>query len=565
MNFFQHNKCHFTFTTDLLTVDIFSEVTPNPTGFSLMEGLLATLKIALADQSRPAIRHNLDLFNDNQMTRLITKVCERLEIGHSVVSKALNEIVERLEAERLQELEAAQASASEIDQPLSKEEEQTAIQSLKAKNLMDRTFKAFEVMGICGEAYNAMILFLAMISRMLTEPLSVICMAGSGAGKSYLVEKLSACVPANQLQEFTQLTAASLFHHQKQELAGKVLLIEDLNGSKGALFPIRELQSKKRISKTMTIKDRSGDLRAMNFVVEGPICVIACTSFDRVFIDNANRCLLLTLDNSPEQDRRIMEYQKKLRAGLIDTAKARITQLKMMNMQRVLKPAYPIINPYAPLIELHTDTQYPRHTLPLLLNFIDAITFYHQHQRTTVDIQTGEEYLETHPDDIRWAFQLLKKVLLVKSDELSTAARSFYQKLLNLINTKPDSFSGGFYANTIRDYIRLHPRTLSRYLKELTEYGYLKITGGNRHTTGYCYLPIDHKDPNLPDSITRHLEAVLKKVDKEYQKRTKTNQVTSSTSKPSVAQPSAAQSNATRPNATRSLQTGSDTSKPPKQ
>ena len=501
MNFFQHNTQHFAYTNDLLTIDIFGGVEGH-----LMDGLFATLKIGLADSSRPPIRHNLDLFNDNQMTRLITKVCERLEIGHSVVSKSLSEVVERLEAERLQLFEATQTPADTL-QPLSKEEEQTAIKSLKAKDLMNRTFKAFEVMGICGEAHNSMILFLAMLSRMLTEPISVICMAGSGAGKSYLIDKIGDCVPPAEIREYTQLTAASLYHHSKNELAGKVLLIEDLFSVKGAMVPIRSLQSNKRISKTMTIKDRTGDLRAMDFVVEGPLCVIGCTTYDKVFAENANRCLLLTLDNSEEQDRRIMEYQKKLKAGLIDGGKALLTQYKMMNMQRVLKPVR-IINPYAPLIELPKETLHPRRTLQLVLNFIDTVTFYHQYQREEKVIEaTGETYLETHPDDIKWTFDLLKPVLFVKSDELSSALRSFYQWLVNWSDENQD-----FNAATIRQFSKINPRTLSRYLKELTEYNYLKITGGNRHTTGYTYTFTEKQGTTLTDSIQQQIDEVMKKV-----------------------------------------------------
>lgn len=516
MTFFKHHDQYFSFTNDLLTIDIYGGVEGH-----LMDGLLANLKISLADSSRPPIRHQLDLFNDNQMTRLITKVCERMEVGHSVISASLNEVVERLEAERLQVFEAALHPTKKPD-PLTDEERKDATKSLKSKDLMQRTFRAFEVLGICGEAQNAMIIFLTMLSRKLAEPLSAICMAKSGAGKSYLVDKIAACLPSSEVLPHTQLTAASLYHFKKNELAGKVLLIEDLQGAKDALFPIRELQSRKKISKTMTIKDRSGELRTMTFEVEGPLCVIACTTYDKIYADNANQCLLLSLDNSPEQDHRIMEYQKKLKAGLIDDTKALITQEKLEHMQRVLNNApagrggFNILNPYAPLIELPKETLHPRRTLPLILNFIEVITFYHQYQRETQFFEeTGELYIETHPSDIKWAFDLLKDVLFVKSDELSSSARSFYQWLCDFTKEKDQTF----YATTIREHIRIHPRTLNRHLKELTEYGFLKITGGNRHTTGYSYALAGRANNELIDSISKHLDEVMKKIEAEHKKR----------------------------------------------
>ena len=524
MTFFKHHEQHFAYTNDLLTVDIYGGVEGH-----LMDGLYAQLKIGLADSSRPPIRHQLDLFNDNQMTRLITKVCERMEIGHSVVSSALSEVVERLEAERLQVFEATQSPLIKPE-PLTDEQRKDATKSLKSKDLMQRTFRAFEVLGICGEAKNAMILFLAMLSRKLTDPLSVICMAKSGSGKSYLVDKIASCLPGSEVLPHTQLTAASLYHFQKNELAGKVLLIEDLQGAKDALFPIRELQSRKKISKTMTIKDRSGELRTMTFEVEGPLCVVARTNYDKIYSDNANQCLLLSLDSSAEQDKRIMEYQKKIKAGLINEENIWVTQKKLEHMQRVLnhapagKGGFKIVNPYAPLIELPKETLNPRRTLPLILNFIEVITFYHQYQRKTQHDKEGttpiELYIETHPDDIQWAFDLLKDVLFVKSDELSASARSFYQWLCEFTKEKGiPARDQSFFATTIREHLRIHPRTLNRHLKELTEYGFLKITGGNRHTTGYAYAITNRSENQLTDSIQQQLDGVMKKIEAEHLSR----------------------------------------------
>ncbi|MEM9337611.1 MAG: hypothetical protein AAGA66_02705 [Bacteroidota bacterium] len=520
MTFFKHHEQHFAYTNDLLTIDIYGGIEGH-----LMDGLFATLKIGLADSSRPPIRHQLDLFNDNQMTRLTTKVCERLEVGHSVVSASLSEVVERLEAERLQAFEATLQPVQKM-QPLTKEDSKDATKALKSNDLMQRTFRAFEVLGICGEAHNAMIIFLTMLSRMLSEPLSVICMAKSGSGKSYLVDKVAACLPTAEVLPHTQLTAASLYHFQKNELAGKVLLIEDLQGAKEALFPIRELQSRKKISKTMTIKDRTGELRTMTFGVEGPLCFVACSSYDKVYADNANQCLLLSLDNSPEQDRRIMAYQKNVKAGLIDDHQAVIMQEKLQHMQLQLKEGITtmgkvkIVNPYAPLIELPQETLHPRRTLPLILNFIEAVTFYHFYQREQLaDKETGELYIETQPSDIQWAFDLLKDVLFVKSDELSTAARSFYQWLCDWMTSDPKRDT--FYATNIREQIRIHPRTLNRHLKELTEYGFIRITGGNRHTTGYSYELTNRSDHQLTDRIQTQLNEVMKNIEQEHQKRSK--------------------------------------------
>src|SRR5690554_7191996 len=53
-----------------------------------LDRMRVTLKIELIGSSRPAVRHNLDLYNDNQLEKLIRKVAERMEIGTSVDRKS---------------------------------------------------------------------------------------------------------------------------------------------------------------------------------------------------------------------------------------------------------------------------------------------------------------------------------------------------------------------------------------------------------------------------------------------------------------------------------------------
>jgi hypothetical protein len=362
-----------------------------------------------------------------------------------------------------------------------------------------------------------------MGSRKRHDPLSVICLAGSGTGKSYLMEKVAACMPTEEIRENTAFTGASFYHFEREEIKGKVFLIEDLDGAQEVMFPIRELQTKKRISKTMTVKEKNGALKTVTLVVEGPVCVIGCTTREKVYEDNANRSLLIHLDGSTEQDARIMDYQKQRRAGQVDTTKERLLQEKLKKMQQVLEP-FAVINPYAPLIDLPGEVFKPRRTLPLLLSFIEAITFYHQYQRGhQVDRQTGEVFIETTPQDIEAAFALLEDVLFRKSDELSGAARSFYENLRTWDGKRSratDPKQGGFFASMIRQDMRIHPRTLSRYLNELCEFGLLEITGGNKYRGGYSYKVRGLKSyQGLQQSIQQQVQRVIQQVKTAHETR----------------------------------------------
>jgi len=519
------------YENDMLTITVLGGVK--------LEGLdrmRVTLKIELNGSSRPAVRHNLDLYNDTQLEKFIRKVAEKHEIGTSVIAASFSELTEELEKYRLAELKK-QTEEAEQTKTLSEQEQKTAKSNLQATNLLEQTLCDLQATGIQGEPDNVLILWQAMTSRKMHDPLSVICLAGSGTGKSYLMEKVGRCLPEEDIRENTQFTGASFYHFKREEIKGKVFLIEDLDGAQAVMFPIRELQTKKRISKTMTVKDKSGQHRTVTLIVEGPVSVIGCTTREKVYEDNANRAILIHMDGSKEQDARIMEYQKRLRAGLVDTAQEKQLQEKLKNMQRMLEPIK-VVNPYAPLIDLPKELFKPRRALPLLLSFIETLTFYYQYQRQqNFNEATGEVYIETHPDDIDNAFQLLRDVLFRKSDELSGAARAFYQWLVEWDNNSdttqsPQSKNGGFYARHIRQACRIHPRTLNRYLHELTDFGLLQVTGGNKHTTGYSYKITPGRDyKSLQKSINEQIEKVQKAIRQAHEKNQMPRSSTANTKK----------------------------------
>ena len=69
-----------------------------------LDRMRVTLKIQLQNSSVPPVRHNIDLYNDNQLEKLIRKTAERLEIGTSVIAASLAELTEQLEAYRLEQI-----------------------------------------------------------------------------------------------------------------------------------------------------------------------------------------------------------------------------------------------------------------------------------------------------------------------------------------------------------------------------------------------------------------------------------------------------------------------------
>jgi DNA primase len=104
------------------------------------------------------------------------------------------------------------------------------------------------------------IAYLVYTVRKQLVPLHVMFLGSSSSGKTWLQERLSDLIPEEDKIEITQITENALYYFKQHELKNKLLLIEDLDGASGVFYPLRELQTKRRISKTVTLKDsrRSG-------------------------------------------------------------------------------------------------------------------------------------------------------------------------------------------------------------------------------------------------------------------------------------------------------------------
>jgi hypothetical protein len=199
----------------------------------------------------------------------VRKVAEKLEIGTSVITAALTDLTDLLEQYRLDEIERT-ASAGNQNQKkiLTEEEQQQAKVYLSAPNLMERTKEDIGKAGVIGEEYNRLLMYLIFTSRKRETPLHVISLGSSGIGKTHLQEKVSALIPEEDKMESTSLTAAAIYYFGRYDLRNKLVLIEDLDGAEQALFPIRELQSKRKIIRTVPVKNTKGETKSIQLVVE---------------------------------------------------------------------------------------------------------------------------------------------------------------------------------------------------------------------------------------------------------------------------------------------------------
>src|SRR5690606_4215521 len=142
---------------------------------------------------------------------------------------------------------------------------------LTAPNLLERTNVLIGESGMVGEEVNRLIMFLIFTSRKREQPLHIVSLGSSGTGKTHLQEKVGELMPEEDRIEITTLSENAFYYFGQRELKHKLILIEDLDGAENVLYPLRELQSKKRISKTVAHKNTKGETRTLHLIVEGPV------------------------------------------------------------------------------------------------------------------------------------------------------------------------------------------------------------------------------------------------------------------------------------------------------
>jgi len=471
-----------------------------------LDRLRVTLKTSYEGQN---IRHTIDLYNDDQVERYVKKASEKLEVSSSILYQNLNTLTDQLEQYRLHHIEK-QKKQQVRKRTLTEERIKQAVEYLESPNLLERTNRDIGRTGVVGEETNRLLMYLVFTGRLREKPLHIVTLGSSAAGKTHLQESIAELIPDHEKIEITDLSDNAFYYFDRKELKHKLVILEDLKGAENVMYAIRELQTKKRINKTVVMKDSKGNLRTVSLQVEGPICLSATTTMEQLYEDNASRSILIYRDESRSHQNEVMNNQRMQSAGRINTKDQEQLKEFFKDIQSVLKPIR-VRNPYAEYLQIPDEVFKPLRTNEHYLLFIETVTFYHQYQREIkTDPETGEAYIETTIEDIEAANLLIKDVLLAKSDELTKACRGFFERLKYWLKQNERV---SFYAKEVRYEFRMSSSRLNRYMLQLLRNSYIKITGGDKYKKGYEYEVTSHEEyKKLQDNIDNVLDNCLKNI-----------------------------------------------------
>lgn len=377
----------------------------------------------------------------------------------------------------------------------------------RSHDLMAEIQTDLEKLGLVGERTNRLVLYLAMTSRKMDDPLAVQILSGSGAGKSFLQDAVLSLCPEEDLIKLTSLTGQALFYKGEDSLRHKCLAIAEVAGAEGARYALRNLISEKKLVIESTIKNaQTGRLETQLSTVHGPTAVFETTTNPDTDPETKSRYLLLSVDESPEQTRAILEMQRQ--SHTLDGMKRRrrrdAVRQRHQAFQRMLRPLI-VVNPFEPLLRYGEDGRLLfRRDHPKYLQLILVVTFLHQMQRDVKHDEEIGDYIETTLDDIAIANDLAAQLFGQSLDDLSPPSRELLRLTRQYVaelatQTKKQPEAVEFSRRELRERLGWSEYRLRVHLRELVEMEYLApLCGRFGQRFSYRLLSVSETLPLTP-------------------------------------------------------------------
>lgn len=427
----------------------------------------------------------LDTFNvysEKDRERLREKCVEVLGLSTKEAEAQVFSLIKQAESQSKSGVTTSGETTLEVPQPeaISEADHSEALIYLKSPDLMTRIVEDYSVLGYIGEEMNKKLAYLVMTSRKMQNPLSLVIMSNSAAGKSSLQQATLKFCPKTEGKHFTRLTQQSLYYLGEDSLKHKFLSIEEEEGSQDANYSLKALLSAKTLTIASTTQDPvTGKKRADEYKTEGPLALMISTTSAEIEPEFESRTLVISVDESESHTQKIQEQQKYHRTTegrLVQVKRERVIQ-KHQNAQNLLKAGLVVVNNYAPQLGFPSNRVRFRRAHDHYLDLIDCVAFLRQHQKEAHLHTELKDYIEVDKEDIRITNEIFAEVMGISLDELKPATREVLCTIVKLCDANKRKV---FQRKDLREQGKYSVGHLHRHLKVLEELEYiLPVTGSN--------------------------------------------------------------------------------------
>lgn len=176
----------------------------------------------------------------------------------------------------------------------------------KCPRILDRFRQEIQRCGVVGEDRAAQLIYLAITSRFLDRPVSVVLKGPSGAGKNYVPEQTLRFFPTSATYVLSAMSEKALAY-SKEPLSHRIIVIYEAAGVSGefATYLLRSLLSEGRI-RYETVESTRDGLNPKFLTREGPTGLLISTTAIGLHPENETRMLSIPISDSPGQTQRVL-------------------------------------------------------------------------------------------------------------------------------------------------------------------------------------------------------------------------------------------------------------------
>jgi DNA primase len=479
-----------------------------------LDRLRITLKANPPDAAATFHIDTVDLYNSRCREMFAESCVKYLKAQASAVMAELMQIVSALEAERIAMREKGNAA---LVPAMTDQEKKEALEMLKSKDLLRRIVDDFIGIGFIGEKQNKLLGYIAAVSRLQPDPLALLVLSRSGAGKTSLQDAVCKFVPPESVIQYTRMTGQSLFYRDKNALRNKVLAIEEEDGMREAMYSIKTLISSQKLAIAATRTDaKTGKFSVDEYTVNGPVVVmVSSTNPDALDDETKQRFLILTIDETAEQTKSILQAQITRNTQewyQLTSDESSVVRLHH-NMQRLLKPLTVTFSRDLRLVWPYSRLQMRREQQKFV-SLVKAITLLYQHQRKTGSLKRADgsriDYVQATQRDVDLALELGREVFTRNVDDVSPTGRKLLSEIVLLVKEKYDDLRSNdpksellmseipFMRKELRERIGWSETQVRRNLDQLVDLGYIgRINGRQGSTFRYLLLDDGSADPEF--------------------------------------------------------------------
>ena len=362
-------------------------------------------------------------------------------------------------------------------------------------------------LGVVGETKLAKTLYLALTTRFLDTPVSIVVKGSSSTGKSFVEEKVFAFFPEHAYYKLTAASEKAMIYTNESFKNRFVIMFEAAGIKRGIQdYVLRTLMSEGCMKYDFTDPNT---YEVRHIEKEGPTGFITTTTKITLNKEDETRYLSFQSDESVEQTQMVLTSIARRRVSGDMDDHVDLEKWKVFQTWLTYKK-HNVVIPYAGTLSNMVDSNAPRirRDFTKILNLIAANAILHQRNRA----RSNDGSILADHRDYEIVNDLISDVIAAGLEAaVPRQVRQIAEKVKQMKLEKPGR---SISQADIAARINMHKTTVSRWVKVAIQRGYLKYADEN-----HKHADIEIGEPLPEDRQVLPSPEELKKAYIEQQKK----------------------------------------------